>query len=211
MVTTPRKRRRAAPRAGALAVAALLVATSAAQKPLLQANEPIKLDAQSSEVDYKNNTLIFRKVRVRQGDLQLEANAATATGLDFNNSRWNFEGQVHFIMPDGSLNSDSATVQFAHNQIESAVANGTPASFEQKRPNGLARGRAGRIDYDFVGGTVRLSQDAWLSDGNNEMQAKTLTYSMRDQRVLANPADQDNERVHITINPRQPPGNNPTK
>jgi lipopolysaccharide export system protein LptA len=209
MDTTRRKRRRAAPRAGALAVAALLVGTSAAQKPLLQANEPIKLDAQSSEVDYKNNTLIFRKVRIRQGDLQLEADAATASGLDFNNSRWNFQGNVRFTMPDGSLNSDSAAVQFAHNQIESAVANGTPASFEQKRPNGVARGRAQRIDYDFIGGTVRLSQDAWLSDGNNEISGRTLVYNMHEQRVLANPADQDNERIHITINPRQPPGSNP--
>jgi lipopolysaccharide transport protein LptA len=211
MATTPRKRRRAAPCAGALAVAALWVGTSAAQKPLLQPDEPIKLDAESSVVDYKSNTLVFRKVRIRQGEVQLEANAATATGLDFNNSRWNFEGQVRFTMPDSSLSSDSATVQFAHNQLESAVANGAPASFEQKRPNGLARGRAGRIDYDFVGGTVRLSQDAWLSDGNNEMQAKTLTYSMRDQKVLANPSEQGDGRVHITINPRQPPGSTPNK
>jgi len=209
MVTTPRKRRRAAPCAGALAVAALLIGTSAAQKPLLQANEPIKLDAQSSEVDYKNNTLIFRKVRIRQGDLQLEADAATATGLDFNDSHWHFDGNVHITMPDGSLSSDSAAVQFARNQISTAVANGTPASFEQQRPNGLARGRAQRIDYDFIGGTVRLTGDAWLSDGKNEIQSRTLVYDMHQQRVLANPADQDNERVHITINPRQPPGSNP--
>jgi len=206
MDITPRSRR-AACWAGALA--AVAIGVSAAQAPLLQANEPIKLDAQSSEVDYKNNTLIFHRVRISQGDLSLEADAATATGLDFNNSHWNFQGKVHFTMPDGSLESDAAAVQFAHNQIASALATGTPANFEQKRPNGIARGRAERIDYDFIGGTVRLSGDAWLSDGKNEIQSKTLVYSMHDQRVVANPADQDNERVHITINPRQPPGSNP--
>ncbi|NJO13316.1 MAG: hypothetical protein HC872_07480, partial [Gammaproteobacteria bacterium] len=77
------------------------------------------------------------------------------------------------------------------------------ASFEQKLENGdTARGRADDIEYDFDEATVRLSRDAYLTDGRNDISGETLVYSIRDERVLANAEEQGDERVHITINPR---------
>jgi lipopolysaccharide export system protein LptA len=174
--------------------------------PQLQSDVPINLDARSSDFDYKNNTLVFQGVRIAQGPLSLEADQAVATGLDFNDSKWVFKGNVKITTADGRLNSNDATVQFAKNEIRTALVTGGPASFEQKRDDGLARGRANRIEYDFGAGTVRLTEGAWLSDGTNEINGRTLLYSMKDKRVLATAADQGSQRVRITIIPQKNAG-----
>ena len=171
---------------------------------LTDQDEPISLDAASSDFDYRNNVLVFRKVRITQGDITVAANEATATGLNFENSRWRFTGQVHIEMPNGSLDSDTATVRFADNQIANARIVGNPASFEQRQAatGQLAQGRAGTIEYDVGQGTVRLSGAAWLSDGKSEIRGQTLVYNIDQERVLANPGGEDDGGVSITINPR---------
>lgn len=171
--------------------------------PQLQPNLPITVDAKSSDFDYKNGTLVFQGVRIAQGALSVEADEAVATGLNFDDSRWTFKGNVKITTSDGKLNSNDATVQFAKNEISTALITGGPASFEQKRDDGVARGRANRIEYDFGAGTVRLTEGAWLSDGPNEINGRTLVYSMKDKRVLATAADQGSQRVRITITPKK--------
>ena len=76
--------------------------------------------------------------------------------------------------------------------------------FEQrlKEKDQVARGRAGSIDYDVKASTVRLTGDAWLSDGQNEIRGNTLIYDIGRERVQANPNEKDPGGVHITINPR---------
>jgi lipopolysaccharide export system protein LptA len=186
--------------------AALAVVAAGAAVPQLQPNAPITVDARSSEFDYRNSTLVFQRVRIAQGPLAVEADQAVATGLNFDDSRWTFKGNVRITTADGSLSSNDARVQFAKNQISSALITGGPAAFEQRREDGgVARGRANRIEYDFGRGTVRLSEGAWLSDGRNEINGRTLVYSMRDRRVLATASEQNEQRVRITINPQQAP------
>ncbi len=165
---------------------------------------PINVDAESSDFDYAKNTLLFRNVRVSQGTTSVEAEEATATGLNFENSRWVFHNKVKISVEGGSLSSDEAAVTFTGNEIARAVITGSPAQFEQKLENSedVAHGSAGSIEYDFTTETVRMLQDAYLTDGHNDIRGQTLVYSIRDQRVLANASDQGDERVRITINPR---------
>jgi lipopolysaccharide export system protein LptA len=199
-------------RSRASGITALLLAGSTAlaaperdPSPLqLSSAQPIQLEARSTDFDYKNNTLLFHFVRIVQGELAIEADEGTATGLDFKNSRWLFKGNVKITVPDGSLASDEARIAFAANLIANAEIRGAPARFEQQRDKGIARGRALRIEYQPTAGTVRLIDEAWLSDGNNEISGQTLVYNMRDQRVLANPDEQGNQPVRITINPKKP-------
>ena len=190
---------------------ALLVsaAVGGATTPLINSALPIDLDAQSSDFDYRNNLLLFRHVRISQGDTSVQADEATATGLKFDDSRWDFHGNVRITLPDGNLLSDAATIQFAKNALSSALITGSPATFEQKREKCVAKGHAGKIEYDFASETVRLSEQAWISYGDGEISGRTLVYSTRDQRVLANPQDQGDQRVRITINPQSPQGPQP--
>ncbi len=168
------------------------------------AQAPINLEAASTDFDYRNNTLLFRRVKISQGTLQVEAQEASATGLEFENSQWSFKGQVRITVPDGKLASDLATVTFRNNEISRALIQGGPATFEQRLEDGrLAQGRAKSIEYDVGASTVRLLGDAWLSDSRNEIRGNTLVYDIAQQRVAANPDETDPGGVRITINPQE--------
>lgn len=186
-------------------VLCVVLACAAAGAAPYDATAPINLEAASSDFDYRANTLLFRRVKVSQGGLQVEALEARATGLNFENSKWDLEGQVRLTVPDGKLLSDSATVTFRNNEIVSAVVRGSPATFEQRleKTGELARGRARTIDYDVRNQTVRLVGDAWLTDGPNEIQGNTLIYDIGRQRVAANPGETAPGGVRITINPKE--------
>jgi lipopolysaccharide transport protein LptA len=171
--------------------------------PQLDENQPIQLDARSSDFDYKSSSLLFRAVHIAQGRLWIEADEATANGLDFEASVWRFSGHVRVGLADGTLESDQALITFANNRVSVAEITGAPASFEQKRPNGVAKGRASKIEYRPALGTVRLTGEAWLSDGTNEISGATLVYDLSGQRVVANPDDQGDERVRLTIQPKK--------
>lgn len=191
--------------AGLLVCCALACAGSLAHAAALGSKEPINLEAASSDFDYRNNTLLFRRVRITQGPLQVEAQEASATGLNFDNSEWNLKGDVRITVPDGKLASSDARVTFRDNEIVSAVIRGTPASFEQrlKENQQLAQGEADTIDYNVREGTVRLAGDAWLTDGQNVIRGSTLVYDIGKQRVVANPGGSEPGGVRITINPKQ--------
>lgn len=195
-------------------VGALLSGTTARSASLTDATKPISLDAASTNFDYRNNLLTFRKVRIAQAGMSVEADEATATGLDFENSEWKFSGAVHIRMPNGLLDSDSATITFRSNEITHAQIAGSPATFQQQRvEQQVARGRAGTIEYDVTRGTIELKDKAWLSDGKNEITGQTLVYDMVKERVIANPGEQDPGGVSITINPRalSPPAPPPVR
>jgi lipopolysaccharide transport protein LptA len=65
----------------------------------------------------------------------------------------------------------------------------------------MTHGHAGEIVYDVTDGTVRLSKDAWLSDGRNEISSELLVYDMRAQKVQGSAPAGTDGRVHITISP----------
>jgi lipopolysaccharide export system protein LptA len=194
------------PLAAALAVVALAVPVHAAENSAKQQN--ISLDASSSEVDYKKNTVKFKDIVISQGDIKVEANRAEAeaTGLNFKTGNWTFNGDVRIhVEKRGNLRSDQAVIEFRDSQIVKATITGKPAQFEQQRPASdlMARGHAGEIIYQPVEGVVRLSDDAWLSDGKNEIRGPLLVYNIRQQHVEAVTKPGGEDRVHITIAPGQ--------
>jgi lipopolysaccharide transport protein LptA len=186
--------------------------------------EPISVEAASWEGDYKSNSFVLNQVVITQGTMRLQADHAHASGLtsglDFANSHWTFDGNVRIDGErHGSLRSDQAVVEFRDNRIARATITGKPATFEQQRANStqMARGHADQIVWDVSGGTVRLTDDAWLTDGENEISGPLLVYNIREQRVEASgsPAT-GGGRVHIVITPqgsildKHPPQPNPT-
>ncbi len=168
--------------------------------------QPINLDAASSEVDYKTNTVVFKDVVISQCAMRVAADHARATGLNFANSRWTFDGNVRIDADQkGSIRSDAAVVEFKDNHIARATVTGKPAEFQQQREGVLARGHADEIVYDVNEQTVRLSKDAWLSDGQGEMKGPLLVYNIRAQTIKAESVPGDSGRIRITIDPNSKP------
>ena len=193
----------------AVALASAAAAAPAPPSALQPGQQPINLEATSTEVDGRTNTLVFSDVVISQGATRVQADHAHATGLNFANSRWTFEGKVRIDAEQhGNLRSDQAAIEFRDNRIARATITGKPAEFEQKRADSdqMARGRAGEIVYDLNDGTVRLTNQAWLTDGHNEISGPLLVYNIREQRVQAAASPGTDQRVHIRIAPPGVPG-----
>ncbi|HEU4626040.1 MAG TPA: LptA/OstA family protein [Steroidobacteraceae bacterium] len=197
--------------AAPLALAFVSHAGAAANAPAAapgKCNEPINVDAKTFDVDYKENTTQLRNVVISQCDIRVQAEHASATGLNFDNARWTFDGAVKVDVENrGNLRSDRAVVDFENSQISKVTIIGSPAEFEQRQndTNMVARGRAGEIVYEVGAGTVRLVNDAWLKYGTTETAAPSLVYNIRQEQVqgVSQPG-QSGGRVHIRISPKKP-------
>jgi lipopolysaccharide transport protein LptA len=189
----------------ALTVLWLPASMAAAAAHVEQQN--IVLDAAYSEMDLKSNNVIFHKARISQGNMSIAADQAQGSGLDFDNSHWVFRGNVKITMEQGTLASDEADVAFAKKLLAKAVVNGKPAIFEQKlaKLGKTAKGHADTIDYDVTKGIVHFSKNAWLSDGDREIQGESLKYNLLTQTIIAEASEQASQRVHIIITPPAKP------
>jgi lipopolysaccharide transport protein LptA len=158
----------------------------------------------------RNNNVVFRKVRIVQGNMSVIADQGQATkqasGLDFDNSLWVFRGNVKISMDQGQLSSDDAEINFSKKLLAKAVVTGRPAAFEQRiaKTGKVAQGRADVIDYDAGKGIVRLSKNAFLSDGQTEIRGESLKYNLLAQSIVAEASEQGSQRVHIIITPPPP-------
>ena len=178
-------------------------ATSVARRDV--ATDKPKLDAASLELDGPSNLLVLTEVHIstQSGYVIQAGEARTSDANNFNNSRWAFKNKVVITTPDGRSTADSATVSFVENQISTLHITGNPATFAQHDAKGqiIAQGHAGIIDYDLAQHTVRLSDDAWISYGQNECRAAALVYNINAQRVSANREEQHGQRINCTISP----------
>jgi lipopolysaccharide export system protein LptA len=220
--TRPDPSRRRGPRAVAsalcLSVAGMIAAgvppdgggaAGAAESTRRFENLPIDLKADHSEMDLKNNVLLFRKITISQGGMTASAEQAEVRGtkLDFDNSQWVFRGNVRMTMDRGVLTSDYAEISFIDKVLAHALATGKPAEFEQPNPKTgkIAKGHADTIDYNVSKDEIRLLKNAYLTDGSNEMHGESLKYDVLDQKIIADVTEQNSQRVHITITPPPKP------
>jgi lipopolysaccharide transport protein LptA len=216
-----RIRRRIALQGAAFACALLGCASHALAAAAKVPQEPIDVTAQYEEVDGKNKTVFLRKVRIAQGNMTLTADQGqvNGTGVEgaFDNSIWVFKGAVRVTMDQGVLNSDEARVTFANKLLSYAKVTGKPATFQQKIPktDKTAHGHANNIDYDVAKGVIRLTQDAFLDNGQYEVHGESLKYDVAKQVSSAEASEQGSQRVHIIITPppkspaKTPPPANP--
>jgi lipopolysaccharide transport protein LptA len=193
---------------------ALLCTSTLLAAPKPSTHEAIDFSAQPVDIDYKNKIINAHKVRIAQGNLVLTADSgiANGTGVEnaFDDSHWVFRGAVKISMEGAMLNADEAQVTFKNKVLSLAQASGKPANFQQKivKTDKVAQGHADNIDYDVAKGVVRLNNNAWLSDGPNEMRGESLKYDIVQQTIRGEASEQDGKRVHIIITP--PPAKTPT-
>jgi lipopolysaccharide export system protein LptA len=181
-----------------LAPGAALAATATEDLIRIDRRLPISLQAASSRFDGNTSQLSFEKVYITQGAMSIRADRGTAARLDFDNSRWFFEGNVVLDNQGATVRCDSAELTFVGHELRSAELRGMPATFEQQRPQGEpARGRAQVMQYDVSGATIVLSGDAWLSDGANEVTGERISYDITREYVTADAEGKGEVRMRI--------------
>jgi len=192
---------------------------AAAQSP--RETQKIVVDAVPVDVNYRANTALLKDVVITQGDMRIEAaEARVKGGLDFENGEWTISGNVRINAEGGMLRADKAVISFRNNLISRATITGTPAEFEQMRKDSTVyKGRAPTIDYQTASGTVSFRDNAWLSDGCNEITGKQLVYNIKEQRVQGQPGlsspgipsatPTGSGRVRFVIQPNSKSGDKP--
>ncbi len=160
-------------------------------------------------------TTIFNDVTIKIAGcgMEIKASKAETTSIDTNDSNWTLDGNVRIRsdQQQSRLSSDHAVVQFRNGEVQRITITGKPAEFEQTRPDTglITRGHANQIVYEAIAGTVRLVDDAWLSDGGKEIKTPQLVYDIRKAEIRNTGDDGSgksssggNDRVIITIDPK---------
>lgn len=184
-----------------LALLLLLPFVAAAQ--LSDLRLPISLDAESTDYDGKSSMLMFKALRLTQGNIGIEADQGRASKLDFQDSVWQFEGNVVIDVENGHIECDVADLNFTEHQLRKALITGTPATFELKRPGSteVTYAEAANLSYDLVAGTIEFSGNARITEGGNQISSEFLVYNITEQRITAQASDSGDSRVRITYTP----------
>ena len=191
--------------AGAIVLLAALGAATAGAAELVRADGDFAWSADVLSSDFRTDTLdLSGNVRVTQGPMSIEAGAATARDFRSQSSRWLFQKSVHIVTSEAELQSATASAAIVSGQLAQARVEGSPAQFEQRggRADRQVRGRAGVIEYDFVAGVVKLTDQVWFSNGKDEFRGDVVIYNVRDERVQINPGGQSSGRVRGIIRPQ---------
>ena len=162
----------------------------------------------SGPADYERDKVVLHDIVVYQGSspMRVSAKSAEASSLDFNDSNWVLSGAVEVRVAQGTLTADSARVHFLGSKLDTALASGTPATFES---DSGVRGHATSIEYDLGAGEIRLRGDAWITrDGCNETRAALFVYNLAQRSVHAQGSESAGGagRVQGTIRQCKPGG-----
>ena len=144
---------------------------SRAQPP---AAGPIELEADSTEIDHKNNHSVFHKVRIRQGDMAIRAELAEGSG--FAEAEWVFTGGVQIERTGTKIDAAQATINFLNHRIHRANLEGAPVTFEKPGRDGEAL----RIEIDDRNEKVELFERARVT---REQDVVNGDYIFLDQRT----------------------------
>ena len=188
--------------------AVLLLSPVAAAAQITDLRLPISLDADSTAYDGKNSMLMFRGLRMTQGTIGIEADEGRASNLNFEDSVWQFAGNVVIDVENGHIECDTADLQFKDHQLTIATIAGSPATFELTRPGSEATtyAEAGKLRYDLLAGTVEFSGDAVITEGGNQIASDYLIYNIAEQRINAQGSPGDDGKVRITYTPKDEAG-----
>lgn len=192
--------------AGLACAVALAALPTAAQISDLRL--PISLDADSTNYDGKSSMLMFEGLRLTQGNIGVQADKGLASQLDFEDSVWQFTGNVVIDTENGHIECDSADLKFSGHQLKLATITGSPAVFELQRSDSeeTTYAEAGRLDYDFAAGIIEFSENAVITEGGNQISSNYLVYNIAEQRINAQSAGDGEPRVKIIYTPRATEG-----
>jgi lipopolysaccharide transport protein LptA len=177
-----------------------LAAPAAAQ--ITDMRLPISLDADATDYDGKSSMLTFRGLKLSQGNVGIQADEGRATKLDFEDSMWEFAGNVIIDVENGHIEADTANLQFADHQLTLATIDGSPATFELTRPGSdeITYAEAGHLKYNLATGIIEFSEEAKITENGNQISSSYLVYNITERRINAQSSG-DGNKVKMTYTP----------
>lgn len=181
----------------------LLGALAEAQMQVDELRLPISLDAESTDYDGKNSMLLFRGLRLTQGSIGVVADIGRASQLDFEQATWQFSGNVRIDVEGGHIECDAADLEFNDHVLTLATIEGSPATFEMRRPNSeeVTYAEAEQLRYNLIDGIVTFAGNAKITEGGNQIASNSLVYNIVERRINAQSTGDGEDRVKITYTP----------
>ena len=172
---------------------------------------PISLDAESTDFDGKNSMLLFRGLRLTQGNIGVVADEGRASKLDFEESTWQFAGNVRIDVEGGHIECEAADLEFRDHILTLATIEGSPATFEMRRPDSedVTYAEAEQLRYNLASGVVTFAGNAKITESGNQIASNTLIYNIVERRINAQSTGDGDDRVKITYTPPPASGDAP--
>ena len=180
-----------------------LTSPAPAQVPGADMRLPISLDAESTDYDGKNSMMLFRGLRLSQGNVGVVADIGRASNLDFEESIWQFSGNVRIDVEGGHIECEAADLEFRNHVLTLATIEGSPATFELRRPDSeeVTYAEAEQLRYNLTDGVVEFSGNARITEGGNQIASNALVYNIIERRINAQSTGVGEDRVKITYTP----------
>lgn len=142
----------------------------------------------------------------RERPIQIEADSVR---MDDANKTAVYLGNVVFSQGTLTLAADRIDVRQDDKGMATGEATGQPVHFRQKMEgrDEYLEARAQRIEYDARTETMKLTGNAWISRGSDELRGGVIVYDIRTERYQAQGASEagGQGRVRAMIRPRTAP------
>jgi lipopolysaccharide transport protein LptA len=165
------------------------------------AGDELQFSADTVVLDGPTNMMRAQQPRITQGNLRIAAEDALATGFEFDEAgELRLTGNVRVEVDAASMEANSAVFTYANGQLSRGELEGTPVSFSEidAATQRKVTGYAGKISYDSVAGTLRMSGNASVQMETREVLGCDLIYDLRAERVTSGSADcEDKFRVRV--------------
>ena len=167
-------------------------------------------NAARDELQFSSDTLVLdgptsmmraQQPRITQGNLRIAADDALATGFEFDEAgEFRLTGNVRVDVDTAFMEAHSAVFMYASGQLSRGELEGTPVSFTavDAATQRKVTGHAGKMSYDNVARTLRMSGNAAVQMETREVLGCDLIYDLRAERVTSGSADcEDKFRVRV--------------
>jgi lipopolysaccharide transport protein LptA len=142
--------------------------------------------------DGSTNMMRAQAPRIVQGELRIEADDVLATALEFEEAgEFRLTGNVRVSVDRTSMAADSAVFTYAQGRVSRGELEGTPVSFTDvdEATETKVTGTAGKISYDNVERTLRMTGNASVVFPTREVIGCDLVYDFDTERASAGSAD----------------------
>jgi len=164
-----------------LACFALALGGAGVAQEAVNPREPLVFEFESLTADRSTNTTHWRRPRISQGNLSIEADEASGDSIDFTaRGEWRFTGNVRVRAATAVLEAASAVFTFDDQRLSHGELAGMPVTFsdyDNVRQTQI-QGRAQQISYDYVARTLRMSGEAWVQRGRAQVFGCDIIYDI---------------------------------
>ena len=110
---------------------------------------------------------------------------ADSVDIDFGSGKRTYNGNVKLVQGTLRLTADVVEVHFKDDKLQKAIAKGKRAVFRQ-RPDGKEHDVIGKAEFillDEINNIITLTKDAELTQGRDQVRAKTIEYNMATDKM----------------------------